>query len=150
MPLIPCSGGRGGLHAFNPLLRGQRWADLCELTLDLSQKNSHCLRCHCLLLWQNTMTKKQAGEERVYWLAYTSTLLFIIKESQDRSSSRAGTWRQELMQRSWRALPTDLLLAPLTPPPPRLLSLPFYWTQPRMAPPTNGLSPPCPPTLITD
>jgi hypothetical protein len=47
------------------------------------------------------MTKKQVGEERVY-LAYTSTLLFITKGSQDRNSHRAGTWRQELMQRSWR------------------------------------------------
>ena len=49
---------------------------------------------------QNIMTKKQVGEERVC-LAYTSTLLFITKESQDRNSHRAGTWRQELMQRPW-------------------------------------------------
>ena len=42
------------------------------------------------------MTKKQAGEERVY-SAYTSTLLFITKESQDRNSNREGTWRQELI-----------------------------------------------------
>ena len=41
---------------------------------------------------QNTMTKKQVGEQRVY-SAYTSTLLFIIKGSQDRNSHRAGTWR---------------------------------------------------------
>jgi len=47
------------------------------------------------------MTKKQVGEERVY-LAYTSTLLFITKGSQDRNSHRTGTWRQELMQRLWR------------------------------------------------
>ena len=39
--------------------------------------------------------------ERVY-LAYTSALLFITKGSQDRSSNRAGTWRQELMQRLWK------------------------------------------------
>jgi hypothetical protein len=45
---------------------------------------------------QNSMTKKQFGEERVY-SAYTSTLLFT-KGSQD----RVGTWRQELMQRPWR------------------------------------------------
>jgi hypothetical protein len=44
------------------------------------------------------MTKKEVGEERVY-LAYTSTSLFIIEESQNRISSRAGTWRQKLMQR---------------------------------------------------
>ena len=46
--------------------------------------------------------KKQVGEERVY-SAYTSTLLFITKGSQDRNSHRAGTWRQELMQRPWRS-----------------------------------------------
>jgi hypothetical protein len=36
----------------------------------------------------------QVGEERVY-LAYTSTLLFITKGSQDRNSNRAGTWNQD-------------------------------------------------------
>ena len=36
----------------------------------------------------NIMTKKQDGEERVY-SAYTSTLLFIIKGSQDWNSSRS-------------------------------------------------------------
>jgi hypothetical protein len=50
---------------------------------------------------QNIMTKKQVGEERVY-SAYTSTLLFITKGSQDRNSHRSGTWRQELIQRPWR------------------------------------------------
>jgi hypothetical protein len=50
---------------------------------------------------QNIKTKKQVGEERVY-SAYTSTLLFITIESQDSNSHRAGTWRQELMQRPWR------------------------------------------------
>jgi hypothetical protein len=44
------------------------------------------------------MTKKQIEEERVY-AAYTSTLPFITKGSQDRESSRAGTWRPKLMQR---------------------------------------------------
>jgi hypothetical protein len=44
------------------------------------------------------MTKKKVGKERVY-SAYTSTLLFITKESQDRNSYRVGTWTQELMQR---------------------------------------------------
>jgi hypothetical protein len=47
------------------------------------------------------MTKKQVREERVY-LAYTSILLFITEGSQDRNSSRAGTWRQKLMHRPWR------------------------------------------------
>jgi hypothetical protein len=39
---------------------------------------------------QNIMTKKQVGEERVY-SAYTSTLLFITKGSQDWNSSRSGS-----------------------------------------------------------
>lgn len=45
--------------------------------------------------------QKQVGEERVD-LACASTLLFISKGSQDRSSNRAGTWKQELMQRPQR------------------------------------------------
>jgi hypothetical protein len=44
---------------------------------------------------QNIMTKKQSWEERVY-SAYTSTLLFTTKRSQDCKSSRAGS------RRSWR------------------------------------------------
>ena len=44
------------------------------------------------------MTKKQVGEERVH-LVYTFILLFITKGYEDRNSSRAGIWRQELMQR---------------------------------------------------
>jgi hypothetical protein len=39
---------------------------------------------------QNIMTKKQFGEERVY-SAYTSTLLFITKGSQDWNLSRSGS-----------------------------------------------------------
>ena len=42
--------------------------------------------------------QKQVGEERVY-LAYTSISLFIIEGSPDGNSDRAGTWRQDLMQR---------------------------------------------------
>jgi hypothetical protein len=53
------------------------------------------------LLLLNTITKKQLGEERVYF-AYTSISLFAIEGSQDRNSSRAGTQGQELMQRPWR------------------------------------------------
>jgi hypothetical protein len=51
---------------------------------------------------QNIMTKEQVGEEKVYSF-YTSTLLFITKGTQDRNSHRAGTWRQELMQKPWRS-----------------------------------------------
>ena len=42
----------------------------------------------------------QVGEEQVY-LAYTSISLFNTEGRQDRDSNRAGTWRQELMQRPW-------------------------------------------------
>jgi hypothetical protein len=46
------------------------------------------------------MIKKQVGEERVD-SAYTSTLLFITKGSQDRNSYRAGTHTgQELRDRN--------------------------------------------------
>ena len=58
-----------------------------------------CLRS--LLLRQNTMTKRQVGEERVY-LAHTSTLLLITEGSQDRKSNTAGSRKQELMLRPWR------------------------------------------------
>jgi hypothetical protein len=72
---------------------------------------------------QNIMTKKQVGEERVY-SAYSSTLLFITKGSQDRNSHRAGTWKQELMQRSWRGVANWIAS-------PGLLSLLSYRIQPR-------------------
>jgi hypothetical protein len=41
------------------------------------------------------MTKKEVEEERVYSV-YTSIALSIFEGSQDRNSSRAETWRQEL------------------------------------------------------
>jgi hypothetical protein len=90
------------------------------------------------------MTKKQVGEERVY-SAYTSTLLFITKESQDRNSHRAGAWRQKLMQRPWRD--AAYWLAPCG-----LLSLLSYRTQdyqPRDGTTHNGLGL-GPPHLITN
>ena len=78
-------------------------------------------------------------EERVN-LAYASALLFITEGSQDRNSNRAGSQKQELMQRPWRVLLTDLfplaysahfLLEPRT-------------SSPGMAPCTMG-----PPPLVT-
>jgi hypothetical protein len=71
---------------------------------------------------QNIMTKKQGGEERLY-SAYTSTLLFITKGSQDRNSHRAGTWRQE--GRCLLACSACFLIEPGT-------------NSPGMAPPTTG------------
>jgi hypothetical protein len=46
--------------------------------------------------------KKKANSEGkgVFGLHFAS--LFIIKGSQDENSNRAGTWRQELVQRLWR------------------------------------------------
>jgi hypothetical protein len=44
------------------------------------------------------MTKSHVGEERAS-LAHISISLFIIKGSYDRDFNRAGTWKQELMQR---------------------------------------------------
>jgi len=46
--------------------------------------------------------KSNVGEERLY-LAYTSTALLIIERCCDWNSKKAGTWRQELMQRPWRS-----------------------------------------------
>jgi len=50
------------------------------------------------------VTKEQVGLERVN-LAYSSGSHIIIRGSQDQDSSKAGTWRQELMQRPWRDAP---------------------------------------------
>ena len=86
--------------------------------------------------------QKQVGEEKLY-LAYTSTLLFIIEGSQDKNSNRAGTWRQELTQRPWRDAAYWLVS-------PGLLSLLSYRTQdyqPRDGPTHNRLDPP---PLITN
>jgi hypothetical protein len=61
------------------------WSSLLPVnhleTLGLSQGSYSCT---------NIMTKKQVEEERIY-SAYTSTLLFIPKGSQDRNSHGAGS-----------------------------------------------------------
>jgi hypothetical protein len=79
---------------------------------------------------------KPTQEERVY-LPDISISLFIMEESQDRSSSREGTCRQELMQRPWRD--ATYCLAPHG-----LLSLLSYRTQnyqPRVGPTHNRIGP---------
>jgi hypothetical protein len=48
-------------------------------------------------------TQSKLGREGRVYLVNTSVLVFIIKGSQDRNLNRAGTWRQELMQRPWRS-----------------------------------------------
>jgi hypothetical protein len=67
------------------------------------------------------MAKIQVGEERVY-LAYAFTSLLIIKERQDRSLRRAGTWKQELIGKPRKDAAHYLV-------PPCLLSLLSYRTQ---------------------
>jgi hypothetical protein len=80
------------------------------------------------------MTKKQVGEERIY-SAYTPTFLFITKGSQDRNSHRAGSWRQELMQKPWRVLLTGSWLD-------SLMSYKTQDHQPRDGTSHNRLGPP--------
>jgi hypothetical protein len=95
---------------------------------------------------QNILTKKQVGEERVY-SAYTSTLLFITKGSQDRNSHRAGTWRQELMMQRPRRDAAYWITSP------SLLSLLSYRTQdcqPRDGTTHSGLDPPPTPASLTN
>jgi hypothetical protein len=54
-------------------------------------------------------TSWHTEEERVDW-THSSIEQFITESSKGRNSSRAGTWRQELMQRPWGGLLTALLL----------------------------------------
>lgn len=49
------------------------------------------------------MTKKEIGEERRKFALHFSTAVHHWG-SQNRSLDRAGTWKQELMQRPWRML----------------------------------------------
>jgi len=53
--------------------------------------------------------QKQLGEERAYF-AQGSKEKEFIKSGEGRTSNRAGLWRQELMQKSWRG--TAYWLAP--------------------------------------
>ena len=63
-----------------------------------------CDRYRCLsvvIAGMKHHDQKQDGEEMIY-LAYASTLQFIIKGYQGRNSNKAKTWRQKLMQKPWR------------------------------------------------
>jgi hypothetical protein len=55
-----------------------------------TKRRKHLVSVRVSIPAQNIMTKIQIGEERVY-SAYTSTLLFITKGSQDWNSSRSGS-----------------------------------------------------------
>jgi hypothetical protein len=49
------------------------------------------------------MTKRYRGGETLFGL-HMSTSLLIIERSQGRNSGRAGTKRQELMQKPWKGV----------------------------------------------
>jgi hypothetical protein len=84
------------------------------------------------------MTKEQAGEKRLY-SAYTSTLLFITKGSQDWNSSRTGS-------RSWCRGHGRMLLTGLFP----LACSACSLIEPKTT--SSGMTPPTigPPSLITN
>ena len=130
-----------------------KWMDLEGIILSEvthSQRNSHnmyslisgkkiragfgaCLSQGCYSC-TNIMTKKQAGEERVY-SAYISTLLFITEGSQDWNSSRSGS-------RSWCRGHGGMFFTGLPPLACSACSLiEPKTTSPEMVPPTRGLSP---------
>ena len=92
-----------------------------------------------LLLWRNTVT---LGEDRAY-LVYTVISLPITEASQDRNSNRAGTRRQELMQRPWMDVAYWLALNGL----PSLCSCKAQDRQPRGSTTHNRVDPP---SSITD
>lgn len=71
---------------------------------------------------------KQPGKERLY-STYASTLQFIIKGGQDKNSSKVGTWKQDLMQRTWRGAAYWLAYHGLL----SLLSIELWITSPGMA-----------------
>jgi hypothetical protein len=69
------------------------------------------------------MTKKQVGKERVY-SAYTSTLLFITKGSQDWDKQ---VRKKELIQRPRRDVPGGMFLTGLLPLACSACSLSFFF-----------------------
>jgi hypothetical protein len=54
-----------------------------------------------LLLQKTIMTKSNLGRKGFIFF-HGSIEQFNIKSSEGRNSNRAGTWRQELMQKPWR------------------------------------------------
>jgi hypothetical protein len=74
-----------------------------------SKSNSSHFTCLCdrYYLRQRLYSYTIHHDQEASWggkcfSAYTFTLLFITKGSQDRNSHRVGTWRLELMQTPWR------------------------------------------------
>ena len=54
------------------------------------------------MLEQNTMLKNNLGKNGLI-VVYSSTSQFVTEGSEGRNSNRAGTWKQELMQRPRRS-----------------------------------------------
>jgi hypothetical protein len=90
-----------------------------------------------LLLHQNSdKNKTKQNKKQKTNMGRKRFILLTSEGSQNWNSNRAGTWRQELMQRPWRVLFTGLLSS--------LFSLLCYRAQnlqPRDAPTHNGLGP---------
>ena len=81
--------------------------------------------------------QKQAGEERVYFhLAYT---IISLEEVGTGTQNRAGTWRQDLIQRPWRGAAYWLAL-PLHPACSDCYLIELRTTSPGMIPPKMGLA----------
>lgn len=87
-----------------------------------------------LLLWWNTVIKSNLGQKGFTWLTLT-TSLFIIKGSQERNSNKTRTWRQKLMQRTWKGVVYWVVSHDL-------ISLLSSWTQGHQ--PRVTLTPPSP------
>jgi hypothetical protein len=85
--------------------------------------------------WQKHHDQSSLGKKRFIWF-----ILLGKWNSQDRNSSRAGTWRQELMQRSWRVLLTGLLLMACS----ACFLIKLRTTSPGMAGPTQQWAGPSP------
>jgi hypothetical protein len=88
----------------------------------------------CMLVW-NTMTKSNLGKEGFIWLTLPH-LCLSLKEVRT-GTDRAGTWRQELMQRPWNEAAYWLASHGLL----RLLSYSTQGQQPRNGPTHNVLGP---------
>lgn len=79
--------------------------------------------------------QRQLGKERFIALTGPHSKQFIIKSIQGPKSSRAGSWRQELIQRSWRGATHGLALHGLFF---NLLLIESRTTSPEMASLTRG------------
>jgi len=64
--------------------------------------HSHYFQSPRVLMRVTVATTKTPGPKAIWGGKGLFCSQFIIKSSEGRNSFRAGSWRQELMQRSWR------------------------------------------------